>query len=173
MFSSTNARQFRDRACAIRPSNYKYAATNFANIHRLGTIEYRMHQGTANKQTLLEWISVLCRIKDLAKSYESVDQIRNSKINNELAEMFIVDMAMSASPNMSLSEVVDILDDSFEFANDINSRPNVDMSHILRAFRVEPEPIEVPQAAEINAQVDTLRARLNGLRDRYNQAARS
>ncbi len=44
----------------------KYTTVNFNSVFKLGTIEFRTHEGTHSKQRILEWIEVLLALKRYA-----------------------------------------------------------------------------------------------------------
>ena len=144
LFSSTTVSDFRDRLRRVSPEGFKYSATNFANMARLGTIEYRMHQGTIDKEILLHWVNVLCKIKSLSKQYVSVEDIRSSKVNKELYAVFQDGLTMLGHGDVSPESVESMLEESFEFANDILETTNVNMMNMLQGFIQEQPRMEEP-----------------------------
>ncbi|CAH9016466.1 putative amidoligase family protein [Vibrio phage 275E43-1] len=167
LFHSTNGDDVSHRLSCITPSGYKYAATNFANMGRLGTVEFRMHHGTADKQEILTWISVLSAVKRMALNYESVEAIRSAKVNQDLAVLFCEMLADIPTFSLDLQEVIEILEDSFEYANDLNKQSSGVSTRMLDAFRIQPEESEEPAPAHM-PEPATLQQRLNRLRQSYN-----
>lgn len=55
----------------------KYSGLNIKAIERFGSVEFRMHKGTADKEELSEFIKLLTILKKKAMEYESVDAIVN------------------------------------------------------------------------------------------------
>lgn len=49
----------------VMPS--KYSAMNFVPLHDFGTLEFRHHAGTHDKERLLEWINILLSLKKWAR----------------------------------------------------------------------------------------------------------
>lgn len=48
----------------------KYAGINLSSIPRYGSLEFRMHEGTAEAPALIRWINILMAIKNYAKHPE-------------------------------------------------------------------------------------------------------
>jgi hypothetical protein len=44
----------------------KYAGINLSSVPRYGSLEFRMHEGTANSTSLIRWINILMSIKEYA-----------------------------------------------------------------------------------------------------------
>lgn len=173
MFRATSESGFVERMSRISPSGFKYAATNFANMARLGTIEFRMHHGTADKATILRWVGLLCKIKRVAVSYESVSEIRNAKVNQDLATHFCDIMSDVPSFEMDYPEVIDLLEESFEYANDIEVENLGNSTRMLEAFRIlVPQQESIPihdEFQEVQTTELSLSQRLQRLRNNYNQ----
>ena len=50
--------------------NKRYCGFNLVSLATLGSIEFRMHEGTYEKNTLIDWINILLLLKKYAFAYE-------------------------------------------------------------------------------------------------------
>lgn len=48
----------------------KYTALNVAPIRQFGTIEFRQHEGTQDPQRVINWVSILCDMVEMADRYD-------------------------------------------------------------------------------------------------------
>ncbi len=60
--STTNSRN-NAISQAWTASATKYAGINLSSVPRYGSLEFRMHEGTANKNSIIRWINILLSIK--------------------------------------------------------------------------------------------------------------
>ena len=101
----------------LSPRQYKYSAINYANITRLGTIEYRMHQGTLDKYEMLKWVNTILATKKLAMMYDSPMAFIDTKRTDGVVYMFrsVTKNLYKNFPDVKLSQ---LLEDGVEIAND-------------------------------------------------------
>lgn len=144
---------FRNIGAELRPSRFKYAAINYCNICSLGTVEYRMHQGTSDYKELKRWVALLTSIKELAKSTVNISEIRADKVSGSLANHFrsLLDSLGFEAP--SECELNRMFDSSFELSNDLlftdvlnslvdSKVERADVQDARRHTHVSPFPIE-------------------------------
>lgn len=61
-----NAERVRSKLASFTQGNCKYAGINLSSIARYGSLEFRMHEGTANSTAIIRWINILLSIKEYA-----------------------------------------------------------------------------------------------------------
>lgn len=70
--------------------SYKYAGINLASISRYGSLEFRMHHGTADTKELIRWINILLKIKEYAMGEERTpSNILSTKQNAGIDSIFL------------------------------------------------------------------------------------
>ena len=80
----------RDRVRSLfHPDALKYAGINLSSIPRYGSLEFRMHHGTANSTDLIRWINILLKIKEYAMGDgRSPTNILETKIELGISTIF-------------------------------------------------------------------------------------
>ncbi len=80
----------RDRIHSLfQAGDVKYAGINLSSIPRYGSLEFRMHHGTANSTDLIRWINILLKIKEYAMGEgRSPTNILETKISIGISTIF-------------------------------------------------------------------------------------
>ncbi len=80
----------RDRIRSLFTSDeVKYAGINLSSIPRYGSLEFRMHHGTADSTALIRWINILLKIKEYAMGGDrSPTNILETKIEVGISSIF-------------------------------------------------------------------------------------
>lgn len=63
---TATAERLRNKLATFTQSNCKYSGINLSSISRYGSLEFRMHEGTANSIAIIRWINILLSIKEYA-----------------------------------------------------------------------------------------------------------
>lgn len=62
-----NGQELRPLLDSYLPMNHvKYAGINLSSIKRFGSLEFRMHEGTADVPTIIRWVNILLSMRDYA-----------------------------------------------------------------------------------------------------------
>jgi len=56
-------------------NDLRYSSFNWAAVSKFGTIEYRSHRGTLDKNDIMKWCRLILRLKEAAKTYDNPQQI--------------------------------------------------------------------------------------------------
>lgn len=56
-------------------NDQRYASFNWSSIAKFGTVEFRSHRGTADKDTVMRWVRLILCLKHKAKEYDNPQQI--------------------------------------------------------------------------------------------------
>lgn len=71
--------------------DYRYASFNFASVPQHGTVEFRSHRGTMDKDTMMTWIDIIQNLKISAKRFDDPRQIV-TEFSAKGIHQFIIDI---------------------------------------------------------------------------------